>query len=173
MATPGKATFLFTIQDDRGFKARVGINSYYPDLTAAVIHLNTLVADVGTVGTAVQAATNAKVVSTGFAIHWDEAQEPTSETGTYQLVEQGAHLLFGDGTTLRQQLVIPAPVDAMFLTTTQDNLVVVDPASSQVTGLQTAMAPFSSAAGGVVFSQFFGGQLRSQKPRRRRVLQGA
>lgn len=172
-AIPARVTLNFIAQDDRGFRARIKILSFIPDISVAAEQLHTAASQAGAVGTALQAATNAKIVSTGFGYDFDIAQEPSSETGTYQLVNQGAHLTFGDGTVLKEFLTIPAPVDSMFLTTTQDNLIVVDPTSTAITGLQTALAPFPSPAGGVVFSQFFGGQLRAQKPRRRRVTQGA
>jgi len=173
MATPARASLNFVVQDDRGFKALVKIRAHIDDILTSTSVLGTFATDVGSVGTAVAAMTNAKVVSTGFSTEWDLAQEPSTETGTYQLVIQGAHMQFADGAGLREYITIPAPKDTLFLTSGQDNLIVVNPASSLVTGLQTAASNFNTPGDGVVFAQFFGGQLREAKPRRRRVLQGA
>lgn len=173
MPTPARLTFKYLAQDDRGFRALMRINALIGDILTGTTTLASIGTAAASIGTAVQACTNAKIVETGFSITFDYAQEPTTETGTYQLVNQGAHLEFGDGRISKEFLTIPAPVDAMFLTTSQDNLIVVNPASSQITGLQSATSGFASIGDGTVFAQFFGGQLRAQKPRRRRVLQGA
>ena len=173
MATPARVSLNFVVQDNRGFKALVKIRAHYDDILTSTETIGTVSTDVGAVGTAVAAMTNAKVVSTGFSTEWDIAQEPSSETGSYELVIQGAHMQFGDGAGLREYITIPAPKDTLFLTTGQDNLIVVNPASSLITALQTAAGNFNTPGDGVVFAQFFGGQLREGKPRRRRVLQGA
>jgi hypothetical protein len=174
MAVPARFGAKFVIQDDRGFRSNVRINAYLPHIDTVTTPLDTVYTDVAAIGTALAAMTNAKVVSTGFFATFDIAQEPSSETGTYQLVEQKAALLFGDGNTLKERIEIPAPIDGLFLTTTQDNLVVVDPTAATLTAFQAAVgALFNSPTGGVLMSQFFGGQLVGGKPRRRRVLQGA
>src|SRR3974377_1693854 len=173
MATPARASLNFVVQDDRGFKALVKIRAHIDDILTSTSVLGTFTTDVGSVGTAVAAMTNAKVVSTGFSTGGDLAQEPAPATGTEQLVIQGAHMQFADGAGLREYITIPAPKDTLFLTSGQDNLIVVNPASSLVAGLQTAASNFNTPGEGVVFAQFFGGQLREAQRRRRRVLQGA
>jgi len=173
MATPARANLNFVVQDDRGFKARVTMVTHVDDILPSTVVLGVYATDVAAVGTALAAMTNAKVVSTGFSFDFDIAQEPSTETGTYQLVNQGLHLAFGDGAGLKEFLTVPAPKDNLFLTTASENLIVANPAAAGITGLQTAMTNFNTAGDGVWGAQFFGGQLRSQKPRRRRVLQGA
>lgn len=174
MATPARAVVTLVIQDNRGFKARIQLVGHDTDISSDLTPLGTHQANVAAIGTAIAAMTNAKVVSTGFGYEFDIAQEPSSETGTYQLVNQQAHLTFGDGTGLKEFLSIPAPKDSLFLTSASENLIVVNPSASILTALQSAAgAELVSPAGGAWGSQFFGGQLRSQKPRRRRVLQGA
>lgn len=174
MAVPAKWGAKFVVQDDRGFRANVRINAYLPHIDTTTTTLATVESDISAIGTAVQGITNAKVVSTGFFAEWDLAQEPSSETGTYQLVQQKASLLFGDGNVSRQRMLLPAPIDGLFLTTSQDNLIVVDPTAAGLAALQTAVnAVFNSTSGGQTFAQFFGGQLVQGKARRRRVLQGA
>ena len=172
-AVPARTNWKFEVQDNRGFKASVSFIGFIADLSTAAATLATQQAAVAALGTALQAATNAKVVSTGFGFEFFIAQEPSTETGTYQLVNQKAHLLFGDGNGLKESVSIPAPKDGLFLTSSQDDLIVVNPASTLLTAIQTATANIGSPSGGVYGSQFFGGQLRAQKPRRRRVLQGA
>lgn len=173
MATPARVDLNFVLQDNRGFKALSRIVTFQPDISADTTTIAGFFTSVAAVGTAVQAMSNAKVVSTGFSFDFDIAQEPSTETGTYQLVIEKAHMEFGDGNTLKEFLSIAAPKDTLFLTSGQDNLIVVNPASSLVTGLQSAMSGFPTPSGGVWGAQFFGGQLRAVKPRRRRVLQGA
>ena len=173
MATPARVSLNFVLQDDRGFKALVKIRAHDDDILTSTAVLGAFATSVGAVGTAVQAMTNAKVVATGFSTEWDVAQEPSTETGTYQLVIQGAHMQFGDGAGLREFLTMPAPKDTLFLTSGQDNLIVVNPAASILTALQSSTSSFNTPGDGIVFAQFFGGQLREGKPRRRRVLQGA
>lgn len=173
MPTPARLTFKYQAQDDRGFRALMRINALIGDILGGTTTLAAIGTDAANIGTALAAMTNAKIVETGFSVEFDIAQEPTTETGTYQLVNQGAHLTFGDGIISKEFLTIPAPRDNLFLTTSQDNLIVVNPAAANLVALQTATAGLASPADGQVFAQFFGGQLRSQKPRRRRVLQGA
>jgi len=174
MAVPAIQEYLYEVQDDRGFRAHMRLTGFIADVSAATVHLSVIAGNAGAIGTALQAMTNAKIVSTGFAMRFDIAQEPTSESGVYQLVEQGAILSFGDGNTGRERLTIPAPVDALFLTGGADNLIVVDPAASVLTALQSATTTdIVTATGGQWGAQFFGGQLKGTKPRVRRVLQGA
>jgi hypothetical protein len=162
-------------QDNRGFRGLTRINMFRPDISTDSTVNSALYADVVAVAAAVAAGSNSKLVRVGYSWDFDYAQEPSSETGTYQLVQQKARLDGGDGNGGFQHMSIPAPVDAMFLTTTQDDLIVVDPASTVVTGIQAALAAgvFKTPRLGQPFSQFFGGQLIEGKPRRRRVLQGA
>lgn len=174
MAVPFRSTYRFVIQDNRGFKAQVVLVGNGADISADLTPTNTHQANVAAIGTALAAMTNAKVVSTGWGYEFDIAQEPSSETGTYQLVTEKAHCTFGDGNTLKEFASIPAPKDALFLTGGSDNLIVVNPAASILTAFQTAtQAEIGTASGGFWGAQFFGGQLRAVKPRRRRVLQGA
>jgi hypothetical protein len=173
MATPSRVNLNFVAQDNRGFKSRIRITAHVDDIDTVVADLSTFLGDVSAVGTALQAATNAKIVSTGVSFDWDIAQEPSSETGVYQLVQQGLHLHFGDGNGLDEFITIPAPKDGLFITSASENLIVANPAASGITGLQTATSNFNTVGDGVVFALFFGGQLRQGKPRRRRVLQGA
>jgi hypothetical protein len=75
-------------------------------------------------------------------------------------------------------LSVPAPKDGLFLTSADNNLIVVNPAATILTNFQSALTNsgtgiFGTPRGGSAFAQFFGGQLVEGKPRRRRVLQGA
>lgn len=169
---PARLAADFVVQDNRGFRARVRFVGFDPDVSANGNLISGEFTVIAAIGTALQAMTNAKVVSTGFGWTFDLAQEPSSETGTYQLVQDKAILTFGDGTVLRSHGFIPAPVDAIFETSTQDNLIVVKPGTSQLNALQTALQQLPSPAGGAIGAQFFGGQYVGKKSRRRRVLQG-
>lgn len=172
-AVPAIQFYDFDVQDDRGFRARVRILGFTTDVSTDAALVSGEYTIAAGIGTALQAMTNAKVVRSSFGFAYQIAQEPSTETGTYQLVQDKAVLTFGDGTILKEHLYVPAPKDALFLTTSQDNLIVVNPASSLVTGMQTATNTVPSPAGGTIFSQFFGGQYQGKKSRRRRVLQGA
>lgn len=171
-AVPARVSVNLVLQDNRGFKARCRFIAFDPDVSTDANLISDAFTNAAAVGAAVAGMSNAKVVATGFAWDFDIAQEPASETGTYQLVQDKAVLTFGDGTVLKSHGIIPAPRDALFLTTSQDNLIVVDRASSELSALQSALAHYVSPAGGVVGSQFFGGQYQGHRSRRRRVLQG-
>lgn len=174
VAVPARISGNYVVQDNRGFKALVRFNGYIADVSAGAATLAAYYANFAALGTALQATTNAKVVESGMSLDWAIAQQPTTETGTYELVIQKAKLNFGDGTVERSHVSIPAPKDALFLTSASDNLVVINPAAATLTALQAAInTALSSPAGPGPASQFFGGQLVEGKPRRRRVLQGA
>lgn len=174
MATPSIVEFLYIAQDDRGFRSRIRLVGYDPDITVGATTIVTFLANVAAVGALIGNMTNAKIVKTGAAFAFDIAQEPTTEAGTYQLVQQAAILEFGDGNTGKERLSIPAPRDNLFLSAGQDNLIVVNPAAASLTALQAGLSGvLLTTTGGSWGSQFFGGQLRQGKPRRRRVLQGA
>jgi len=172
-AVPAQLAFDFVVQDNRGFRARVRFNTFDADVSIDAGTAASWFAIAAGIGTALGNMTNAKVVSSGFGWRFDLAQEPSSETGTYQLVQDKAILNFGDGNTLKEHVFIPAPKDALFLTSSQDNLIVVDRSSSQLAALQAAFTGTTSPTGGIPLSQFFGGQYKGSKSRRRRVLQGA
>jgi hypothetical protein len=173
MTVPANLALHFVVQDNRGFKANVKVSAFDVDVSADGVTVETFYGEVASVITALQAMTNAKVVKAGFGWSFDYAQEPSTETGTYELVVQKAKLLGGDGAGAFMSVEIPAPKDALFLTSADNNLIVVNPTASGITGFQTSLAGFATARGGAPFSQFFGGQLIGAKPRRRRVLQGA
>lgn len=173
VAVPARIGLHFVVQDNRGFKANVEVLAYDADVSTDATTIGGLYTNTANVGTAIGNMTNAKVVETGFSFSWAFAQEPSSETGTYELVIQKARLNFGDGHITRNHLSIPAPKDALFLTGSQDNLIVINPSGSLLTALQSAAGGLVSPSGGTILSQFFGGQLVEGKPRRRRVLQGA
>lgn len=174
VAVPARVSADFVVQDDRGFKANVRATGYIPDVSADSSLVSAVYTRIAAIGTALAACTNAKIVQSGMSWEWSIAQEPATESGTYELVIQKARLNWGDGTVLRSHTSVPAPVDALFLAASSENLIVVNPASTQLTGLQTAINAFLvSPAGEGIASQFFGGQLVQGKPRRRRVLQGA
>src|SRR5215469_1025772 len=178
MPTPANVEFIYEIQDNRGFRSRVRISMFEPDIDASVSTLGDIAGGAEAVGTVLQAMYNAKVVRSGFAFNFDYAQEPSTETGTYELVMQKARLQGGDGNGGFMSLEVPAPKDALFLTSADSNLIVVNPAATILTNFQAALnnansGIFPTARGGSSFAQFFGGQLVEGKPRRRRVLQGA
>lgn len=174
VAVPANFAIDLEFQDNRGFRARTTINQFEADIStdANVVSADYTVV-LATAG-AVAAMSNAKLVKIGFRYDFDYADEPSSETGTYQLVQQKARMTGLDGRGGFNAISIPAPKDTLFLTSADNNLVVVNPASSLVTDLQTALAagPYTTPRGGAVFAQFMGGQLVGGKPRRRRVLQG-
>lgn len=192
-AVPAVLTVGAVFQDVRAFKSDVKLNlAYLPDISSdtglGTFPLTSIYAAVAGILTALAAMSNSKVVEQSIGIRFNLAQEPTTETGTYQLVQQHADFSFADGTMLRQRLAIPAPKDALFLTTSQDDLVVINPASSLLTALQSSITATVSVpavtggtlavftgqtrGGGTWGSQFFGGQMVQGKARRRRVLQG-
>lgn len=174
MTTPANYKVTMEFQDNRGFRANVVLNGYVPDITSGTTTIPTVQAEAIAVATAVANMSNAKLIRTGFAFDYDYAQEPSTETGTYQLVQQKARLQGGDGNGGFMSISIPAPKDAIFLTSADNNLIVVDPTSALVTAFQAAAsAGVETPRGGGPFTQFFGGQLREDKPRVRRVLQGA
>ncbi|HWU41724.1 MAG TPA: hypothetical protein VN203_29050, partial [Candidatus Acidoferrum sp.] len=65
MATPARVSLNFVVQDNRGFKALVKIRAHYDDILTSTETIGTVSTDVGAVGSALAAMTNAKVVSTG------------------------------------------------------------------------------------------------------------
>lgn len=173
-AVPSNQYFSMEFQDNRGFRATVRVNGFLPDISTGTVTLAQIYGAAAAVSAAVAACSNAKLVRVGTGFDFDYAQEPSSEAGTYELVMQKARLQGGDGNGGFEFLSVPAPKDALFLTTADNNLVVINPAAGGITGLQAALAAnVTSPRGGGVFSQFFGGQLVEGKPRVRRVLQGA
>jgi len=173
MATPANFDLTFTIQDNRGFRSLASFRSFIPDIESTGEVLDDIWTGVDGVRVAVAAMSNAKVVGVDFGYKYAIAQEPTSETGVYELVQQKAKLQGGDGNGGFMSVEIPAPKDALFLTTASENLVVVNPAASILTAMQSSLTVMTTARGGHPFQLFFGGQLVEGKPRRRRVLQGA
>jgi hypothetical protein len=174
VAVPATINFVYEVQDVEGFKALLRVVTWDPDVSADALTVGDIYTAGAALGTAVQGMTNAKVVRSSFSYIYDIAQEPSSETGQYRLVTQKAHLTGGDGMGTYMSVSVPAPKDSLFLTTSEDNLIVVNPASTALTAFQTACAGLpTTPRGGEPFAQFFGGQLRGVKPRVRRVLQGA
>jgi len=133
------------------------------------------------VAAAVAAKSAAKLIRFGWQYDTNYAQEPSPDTVVYPLVRQKARLEFGDNLGGFQSLSIPAPISTLFESTTQDNLIVVNPASV-ATIQSTAQALLTSAGYGsprgvpstaTGYAGFYGGQLVNSKPPVRRVLQGA
>jgi hypothetical protein len=195
MAVPANMFVTLTFQDNRGFKSLTRMELFLPDISSystfaqasiATVYLAVAQATTSVAATAA-AMSNAKLVKVSFGFDFDYAQEPSSETGTYQLVIQKAALRFNDGNGGSSRLEIPAPKDALFLSTGTDNLIVVNFASTLLTNFQGAFTSAitqplvaagtttiaGTARGGIYASQFDGGQLVQAKPRRRRVVQGA
>lgn len=199
-AFPANIAAVAVVQDKQGFKANVRINLFAADLSVGgssnigTADLQTLVLLATQATTSIfatlQAMTNAKIVRQGLQIDFNYAQEPTTESGTYELVTQKAKLNFGDGAGGFSHIEIPAPIDGLFETTSQDDLIVINPASAALTAFRNAFNATNDVSqgalsastfnllnltprGGTYGAQFFGGQLTSGKPRRRRVLQGA
>jgi len=177
VATPANFSINLTFQDIQGFKSLTRINAFLPDVESTGEVLDDIWTDVHTISAAVAAMSNAKLVKIEFGYSADWAQEPTSESGQYRLVIQKARMEGGDGAGGFQSIQVPAPVDALFLTTTQDNLIVVNPASSLLTtggtGFIASLTALTTPRGGHPFQQFFGGQLVNDNPRVRRVKQGS
>ena len=188
---PGRAAYLIEIQDITGQRARLQFNvEDTPDYQVAPdtffqqtlgtamqnVYSKGAVADVVT---AVAALTNAKVVRAGLLITADWASEPTSESGKNIYVQTKASLNFIDGFGGKNRVLIPAPVDGLFLAGVgMQN--VVNPALSLAGGggiigaLQTALVRGTplTANGGSYGAQFEGGQLIQGKAPRRRRIQG-
>lgn len=176
MPVPANTKITLEFQDNRGYRANLVVNGFEPDISADPNTVGGLYTEVAAVAAAVALASNSKLVKVGWGYDFDYAQEPATETGVYELVMQKARLNGGDGAGGFQHMSIPAPQDALFLTSADNNLVVVNPAASKITAIQAALAGTSLALtprGGFSFQQFFGGQLVEGKPRVRRVLQGA
>lgn len=174
-AVPTNVLINLEFQDNRGFRSNTRVNMFRPDLSTDATVNSAYFSAVSAVAAAVAAMSNAKLIRVGYGFDFDYAQEPASEVGEYQLVQEKARLDGGDGNGGFQHISVPAPADALFLTTSQDNLIVVNPTSALVTAFQASLAAglFKTPRLGQPFSQFFGGQYISGKPRRRRVLQGA
>lgn len=172
-AVPANRAINLLFQDNRGFKSSARVESFEPDISANGNTLASAYTEVVAAAGAVAAMSNTKLVRIGFAYEFDYAQEPSTETGSYELVIQKAKIRGGDGSGGFSFLDIPGPKDAIFLTAGQDNLIVVNPASSLITAFQASVAGLISPRGGTPWAQFFGGQLVQGKPRRRRVVQGA
>lgn len=194
-AQPARARVTCTYQDIQGFKSHCTFEFFLPDITGGTYWGNTTLASINasaltgssSIAGRAGSCSNAKLVETSFEVSTNYAQEPTSESGKYPLTRNKAKLQFGDGNGLQSFVSIPAPVDALFLTSGQDNLIVVNPAATVLTNLQAAFAAqsdqgavadqsygkYPTASGGTYGSQFFGGQLTNAKPPRRRVRQGA
>lgn len=194
MPTPADASIIGTFQDIQGFKSQVRIDVYFPDISGGTYWGNTTLASINAsalTGAAsvlgrLASMSNAKLVEASFALHAHYAQEPTTESGTYKLVRQKAKLEFGDGDGGFSYIQVPAPIDALFLTSGQDNLIVVNPAATALTNFQAAVAAtadqgavadqnyggYVTPRGGIYGSQFFGGQVAQMKAPTRRVRQG-
>lgn len=172
-AVPANQSVDMVFQDNRGFKALVRINGYQPDLSADGVPLNTYYGQVTAIASATAALSNTKLVRIAFGWSYDYAQEPSTETGTYELVIQKARLRGGDGVGGVMYTDIPGPKDSIFITSGSDNLIVVNPASSLIAAFQTACNALFTPRGGTSYAQFNGGQLVQGKPRVRRVVQGA
>lgn len=201
MATPANISLVIEYQDDKGFRALQRVNLFAADISdSGPSNIRAMTLDAiwnlffngaTSVAGTLALMSNAKQVRQGIQIDVNYAQEPTSESGMYQLVTQKAKLNWGDGVGGFNHFEVPAPVDSLFLPEpgsgmSQDALLVVNPASSLLSNFQTAIAgsfaqgavaaisvgPFTTPRGGHYGSQFFGGQLAQGKPRRRRVLQG-
>lgn len=174
MTVPANVHVDLEFQDNRGFRANMRLNGFDSDISADADTIASIYALVATVAADTALMSNAKLIKVGFGYDFDYAQEPSSETGTYELVIQKARLNGGDGAGGFMHASVPAPKDALFLTTADNNLVVVAPTASILTNWQGAVtALLASPRGGAPFAQFFGGQLIEGKPRVRRVLQGA
>lgn len=178
VAVPANVSYDFEFQDNRGFRALLRVNAFDADISADAATVGDVYTGTAAIGTALQAMSNAKIVRTSVSYAFDIAQEPSSETGTYELVTQKAHLEGGDGNGGFMAASVPAPKDALFLTSADNNLIVVNPAASILTAFQSALTHtnpgiYPTPRGGSSFALFFGGQLREAKPRRRRVLQGS
>lgn len=198
MAVPANITLTLTFQDNRGFKSQTRVSLFANDISTGGSFAGTTVASLfnlvtdptNGVAQAIAAMSNAKLVKIDIAFGYDYAQEPASETGTYQLVIQKAKLRLGDGNGGFNSIEIPAPKDALFLSSGTDNLIVVDPTSSLIGGGSGLQAAFTHSytqgalgagtvswvtqtpRGGTFASLFNGGELIQGKPRRRRVVQG-
>ena len=173
MPTPANYKCTMEFQDNRGFRANAVVNGFVPDITAGTTTLDAVFLESLATAGAVAALSNAKLIRAGFAFDYDYAQEPATESGVYELVQQKARLQGGDGNGGFMSLSVPAPKDAIFLTSADNNLIVVNPAAGLITtNLPIIAAGVGTARGGAPFAQFFGGQLVEGKPRRRRVLQG-
>lgn len=179
-AVPATFTLTMTFQDLQGFRSQTRIRAYLNDISTSTTVLGDMYAVATAVNAKVAAASNAKLIHTSMGQEWGWAQEPITESGKYELTRQKARIQGGDGAGAFMSMEIPAPVDALFFSgsLTQDNLIVVNPASTSWTNLQSAIVTASgtfqldTARGGHPFSQMFGGQLIEDKPARRRVLQG-
>lgn len=172
-AVPANSPITLEFQDNRGFRAVTRISGFLADISIDATTVGTVYTAVVGIASAVAAMSNTKLIRIGFGWDFDYAQEPSSESGTYELVQQKARLQGGDGAGGFQAISIPGPKDALFLTSGDNNLIVVNPASSLLTAFQAALAGnVITPRGGSSFSQFFGGQLVSGKTPVRRVLQG-
>ena len=180
VAVPATQFVSMEFQDKQGFRATTRVDAMFnPDIPIDATTLATIYGGLNGIAAATAAMSNAKLVGVTIGYRYGIAQEPTTETGVYELVIQKAHLEGGDGAGAFESISVPAPKDALFLTSGQDNMIVVNPAATILSGGSGFQHAFTvggvnnSARGGTVFSLFFGGQIREGKPRRRRVLQGA
>lgn len=183
-AVPVEATALVEIEDQQGQRANVKVNfGFTPDIiTDAGTYWNLTVSsgfaavfnpNAGNdIVRKIAAVTNAKVVRVGLILTADWATEPTGETGSHKYVQEKARTFWKDGRGLQSMLAIPAPIDGIFLTGVGMQTV-VDPTNAAVLAIATAVqaAGANTRGGGTWGSQFFGGQLSTGKPPRRRRIQ--
>ena len=187
-AVPTQYNLIIVTQDQAGQRQITRIPyGYLPDGTADTTVVGTVVTDIFQNGVATcvantwQALTNAKIVRIGWQIDFDFAAEPTGETGDYEYVQSKASLNFEDGNGGKSRLMVPAPVNGLFLTGLGMQTV-VDPSLAAGTGIigkfvtsmhaLTGLGPgIPTPRGGNWGTQFFGGQLVVGKPPRRRRIQ--
>jgi hypothetical protein len=184
---PTESAALIEFEDQQGQRALVRINfGFTPDIltdagawyanNASGLFAKVFDPAAGTdITRTVAAMSNAKVVRVGLLFTSDWSVEPTGEAGLHKYVQEKARLTFRDGSGGVEHLSIPAPIDGLFLTGVGMQTV-VDPAlavAGVIKNLMTAVAGTAALTprGGTWGSQFFGGQLATGKPPRRRRIQ--
>lgn len=165
-AVPGRLSYIFTVQDAHGDVAVTRMNSNLEDVSINTATVTALYTASQTLGSALAACMNGKIVKEGWAIDFNRAQKPTGPLGTYAHVYQSVDLNFGDGGLERTRLSIPTPLTTDMLA----DGITADPSDANVSALIAAFEANIHAASGNPFNEYLGGRFREGKPRRRTNL---
>jgi hypothetical protein len=160
-----RLTYWFDVVDIDGDVARTSVMTEVSD--AGVV--SDLVTNSGTLGTAIAAATNGKIIGEGVTILFLRAQllvgtSPPADA-IYPKVETGARFHFSNSNGSRASMTIPAPKETVFKTGGERNT--VDPTATPSAGLIAAFESIASDVGGNPLNLYQGG-VRTGKHARRR-----
>jgi hypothetical protein len=156
--------FHFTLRDIDGISSTVSVADHGVDDATTMAQLAT---DSDTIGTPLQAASNAKVVQRSVTFLRDAAQGVGTDA-EFPLVSQKAVFHFSNAQGSRASLSVPAPKEAMFKAPPADDI--IDPAQALSAALITAVESVATDEGLNSLNLFQGGALSSHARSRRRSI---